>query len=198
MCTAFSNLARGDDCPLLTQAASYFVDIHTLVLSAICCGDACSLPGRERSPHDAQAGAGPSIAVSRAARSEEARRIDAHKARKRNSVGSIIWWRFKTAFVGNAIVPFHAPCAQRYRVRRTMASHHILPLQLTDAVDMAAFPRPELRTGAGAICALPARQPAQYLQVSPRLFPAPFLRFGKAYDIARIAIGRRPIGDDLP
>src|SRR5258708_13199752 len=63
MCTAFSNLARGDDCPLLTQAASYFVDIHTLVLSAICCGDACSLAGRERSPHDTQPGAVPSIPV---------------------------------------------------------------------------------------------------------------------------------------
>src|SRR5216684_6230150 len=28
-----SNLARGDECSLLTQAASYFVDIHPLVLS---------------------------------------------------------------------------------------------------------------------------------------------------------------------
>src|SRR5882762_603972 len=50
-----SHFARGDERPLLTQAASYFVDIHTLVLSEICCGDACGLTGRKRSSHDSQA-----------------------------------------------------------------------------------------------------------------------------------------------
>src|SRR6266849_2954818 len=139
-----SNRARGDDCPLLTQAASYFVDVHPLVLSVICCGDAGSLAGRERSPHDSQAGAGPSIAVSGAARSEQVRRIDAHKARKRNVVGSIARRRFEAAFVSNAIVPFNAPRAQRNRIGRAAAGPHALPLQLTDAVDVAALPRPKL------------------------------------------------------
>src|SRR5260221_11316748 len=83
MDTAFSNLARGDDCPLLTQAASYFVDIHTLVLGIICSGDACSLACRERSPHDTQAGAGPWIAASGAARREPILRNGTHEARKR-------------------------------------------------------------------------------------------------------------------
>src|SRR5882757_2466113 len=146
--TAFSNLARGNDCPLLTQAASYFVDIQPLVLSVICCGHACSLAGRERSPHDTQTGAGPSIAVSGAARSEQVRRIDAHEARKRNVVGSIGWRSFEAAFVSNAVVPFHAPCAQRNRIERAGAGHHVVPFQLTDTVDMATFPRPKLRAGA--------------------------------------------------
>src|SRR5882762_6107250 len=157
MDTAFSNLARGDERPLLTQAASYFVDVHPLVLSVICCGDACSLAGRERSPHDTQAGAGPSIAVSGAARSKQVRRIDAHKARERNIVGSIAWRRFEAAFVSNAVVPFHAPRAQRDRIGRAAAGQHVLPFQLTDAIDMAAFPRPKLRAGAGKVCALPPR-----------------------------------------
>src|SRR5216684_7328483 len=198
MDTAFSNLARGDDCPLLTQAASYFVDVHPLVLSIICRGDAGSLAGRERSPHDTQAGAGPSIAVSGAARSEQVRRIDAHQARQRNIVGSIAWRRFEAAFVSNAVVPFHAPRAQRNRIGRGAAGHHVVPFQLTDAVDMAAFPRPKLRARAGKVCALPARQPAQYLQVLPGLFPAACLCSGQAYDVARIVVNGRQIGDDVP
>src|SRR5258708_21237553 len=111
MDTAFSNLARGDERPLLMQAASYFVDIHPLVLSVICCGDAGSLAGRERSPHDTQAGAGPSIAVSGAARSEQVRPIDPHQARQRNIVGSIAWLGFEAAFLSNPVCPFHAPPA---------------------------------------------------------------------------------------
>src|SRR5258708_36189844 len=144
MDTAFSNLARGDDCPLLTQAASYFVDIHTLVLSVICCGDAGGLPGRERSSHHSQAGAGPSIAVSGAARSKQILRIDTHEARQRNIVGSIAWRRFEAAFESNAVVPFHAPRAERNRIGRTAAGQHVVPFQLTDAIDMAAFPRAQM------------------------------------------------------
>src|SRR5258708_16356741 len=109
MDTAFSNLARGDERPLLMQAASYFVDIHPLVLSVICCGDAGSLAGRERSPHDTQAGAGPSIAVSGAARSEQVQRIDAHQALQRNIVGSIPWRGLEAAFLTYTAAPFHAP-----------------------------------------------------------------------------------------
>src|SRR5258708_3305952 len=198
MDTAFSNLARGDDCPLLTQAASYFVDIHPLVLSVICCGDAGGLPGRERSSHHSQAGAGPSIAVSGAARSKQILRIDTHEARQRNIVGSIAWRRLEAAFESNAVVPFHAPRAQRNRVGRAAAGHHVVPFQLTDAVDMAAFPRPKLRAGAGKVCVLPARQPAQYLQVLPRLFPPACLCSGQAYDVARIVVNGRQIGDDVP
>src|SRR5882757_2660282 len=198
MDTAFSNLARGDDCSLLTQAASYFVDIHTLVLSVIRSGDACSLAGRERSPHDTQAGAGPSIAVSGAARSEQILRIDTQKARKRDIVGSIAWRRFEAAFESNAVVPFHAPRAERNRIGRTAAGQHVVPFQLTDAIDMAAFPRPKLGAGAGEVCALPARQPAQYLQVLPRLFPAGCLCSGQTFDVARIVVDGRQIGDDVP
>src|SRR5882672_3450674 len=195
---AISDFARGDERPLLTQAASYFVDIHALTLSVICRGDASGLPGRERSSHDSQAGAGPSIAVSRATRSEQVRRIDAHKARKRNVVGSIAWRRFEAAFVSNAIVPFHAPRAQRNRIGRAAAGQHVLPLQLTDAVDMAALPRPKLRARAGEVCALPARQPAQYLQVLPCLLPADSLCSGQTSDIARIVVDGRQICDDVP
>src|SRR5258708_12146757 len=61
---AISDFARGDERPLLTQAASYFVGIHALTLSVICRGDASGLPGPERSSHDSQAGASPSLAVS--------------------------------------------------------------------------------------------------------------------------------------
>src|SRR5258707_10257150 len=116
--SAFSNLARGDERPLLTQAASYFFGIRALSLSVVRCGYASGLPRRERSPHDAQAGTGPSVAVSRAARSEQVRRIDAHQARKRNLVGSIALRRVEAAFVSNAIVPFHAPRTQRNPIRR--------------------------------------------------------------------------------
>jgi hypothetical protein len=80
MNTAFSNVARGDERPLLTQAASYFFGIRAISLSVIRRGDSGGLPRRERSPHDSHAGAGPSIAVGRAARSEQVRRIDAQKA----------------------------------------------------------------------------------------------------------------------
>src|SRR6266481_1425846 len=72
-----SNLARGDERPLLTQAASYFFGIHALSLGVICRGDASGLPGRERRPHDTKAGAGPTIAVGGAACSEQVRRINA-------------------------------------------------------------------------------------------------------------------------
>src|SRR5258708_8883147 len=163
MDTAFSNLARGDDCPLLTQAASYFVDIHPLVLSVICCGDAGGLPGRERSSHHSQAGAGPSIAVSGAARSKQILRIDTHEARQRNIVGSIAWRRFEAAFVSNAVVPFHAPRAQRNRLGPAAAGQHVLPLQLTDAVDMAALPRPQPRTPQAEAHAPPATNPGPHL-----------------------------------
>src|SRR5258706_9144792 len=172
---AFSNLARGDERPLLMQTASYFFGVHALRLSVMRRGDSGGLPRRERSPHDSQAGTSPSIAVSRAAGSEKVRRVDAHKARKRNIVGSIAWRRFKAAFVSNTVVPFHAPRAKRNRIERAAAGQHVLPLQLTDAVDMTALPRPKLRTRAGEVCALPPRQPAQYLQVFPRLLPAPSL-----------------------
>ena len=64
--------------------------------------------------------------------------------------------------------------------------------------DVAAFPRPKLRAGAGEVCALPARQPAQYLQVLPRLFPAACLCLGQACDVARIVVNGRQIGDDVP
>src|SRR6267154_1856190 len=198
MDTAFSNLARGDDCPLLTQAASYFVDIHPLVLRVICCGDAGGLPGRERSSHHSQAGAGPSIAVSGAARSKQILSIDTHEARKRDIVGSIAWRRFEATFVSNAVVPFHAPRAQRNRIGRAAAGQHVVPFQLTDAVDMAALTRPKLRAGAGKVCALPARQPAQYLQVLPRLLPAACLCSGQTFDVARIVVDGHQICDDVP
>src|SRR5258708_22153901 len=160
---AISDFARGDERPLLTQAASYFVGIHALTLSVICRGDASGLPGRERSSHDSQAGAGPSIAVSRAARSEQVRRIDAHKARKRNVVGSIARRRFEAAFVSNAIVPFHPPRAQRNRIGPAAAGQHVLPLQLTDAVDMAALPPPQPPTPQAEAHAPPATNPGPHL-----------------------------------
>src|SRR5229473_3475519 len=195
---AFSNLARGDERPLLMQTASYFFGVHALILSVMRRGDSGGLPRRERSPHDSQAGASPSIAVSRAAGSEQVRRIDAHKARKRNIVGSIAWRRFEAAFVSNAVVPLHAPRPQGNRIRRAAAGQHVVPFQLTDAVDMAAFPRPKLRTRGGEVCALPARQPAQYLQVLPRLFPTACLCSGQTSDIARIVVDGRQICDDVP
>src|SRR6266851_4442673 len=195
---AISDFARGDERPLLTQAASYFVGIHALTLSVICRGDASGLPGRERSSHDSQASAGTSISVRRAARSEQVRRIDAHKARKRNVVGPIVWGRFESAFVCNAIVPFHAPRTERNRIGRAAAGQHVLPLQLTDAVDMAALPRPKLRTRGGEVCALPARQLAQYFQVLPRLLPAACLCSGQTSDIARIVVKGHQICDDVP
>src|SRR5258707_11622811 len=117
MDTAFSKLARAYERPLLMQAASYFFGVHALSLRVIRRGDSGGLPRRERSPHDSQTGTGPSIAVSRAACSEQVRRIDAHKARKRNIVGSIAWRRFEAAFVSNAVVPLHAPRPQGNRIR---------------------------------------------------------------------------------
>src|SRR5258708_28309711 len=194
---AFSNLARGDERPLLMQTASYFFGVHALSLSVMRRGDSGGLPRRERSPHDSQAGTSPSIAVSRAAGSEQVRRVDAHKARKRNIVGSVAWRRFKAAFVSNTVVPFHAPRAKRNRIERTAAGQHVLPLQLTDAVDMTALPRPKLRTRAGEVCALPARQPAQYLQVLPGLLPAACFCLGQACDVARIVVDGRQICDDV-
>src|SRR5258708_39349463 len=62
---------------------------------------------------------------------------------------------------------------------------------------MTALPRPELRTRAGEVCALPARQPAQYLQVLPRLLAAACFCLGQACDVARIVVDRREICDDV-
>src|SRR5258708_34158354 len=94
---AISDFARGDERPLLTQAASYFVGIHALTLSVICRGDASGLPGRERSSHDSPASAGPSISVPRAARSEQVRPTAPPKARNRKGVGPTRSGRFASA-----------------------------------------------------------------------------------------------------